>query len=204
MGGKDELTAREHAQWNAVGAAVRGLADRAASGDLVADDVQATFAQLKQIPLDPDRILNAIHPPKDAGEHADALLAILNRIPDGWGRWISCDRGWYRLIVEHDAALAVLCPEYVVHQVKEKYGTLRYYAEPCSEHGELWEQFDALELEVENRSAVTCEDCGATGRLCVKGHWYRTLCDDCIEHRFAAAGGGGRRYEPVTPRDESE
>ena len=30
MDGKDELTARERAQWNAVGAAVRGLADRAA------------------------------------------------------------------------------------------------------------------------------------------------------------------------------
>lgn len=40
------------------------------------------------------------------------------------------------------------------------------------------------------------------GERAVKGHWYRTLCDDCIEHRFTA--GGGRRYEPVPLRNESE
>jgi hypothetical protein len=184
-----------------VGAAVRALADRAASGDLAHDDVKATFEQLRHIRLDSQRILNAIHPPKDAGEHSDALIAILRRIPDGWGRWISCDRGWYPLIVEHDAKLAALCPEYVAHQVKEKYGTLRYYAQPCSMHGKLYEQFEALELEVEKRSAVTCEDCGADGRLCVKAHWYRTLCDRCIELRFTNSGG---RYEPVPLCEEDE
>lgn len=202
MDGKDELNELERAQWNAVGAAVRGLANRAAVGELDTDEVQATFEQLQQIPLDPQRILNAIHPPREAGEPADALIAILHRIPDGWGRWISCDRGWYPLMVEHDAKLAAICPEYVVHQVKEKYGTLRYYAEPCAKHGKSYELFDALELEVEKRSAVTCEDCGAAGRLCVKAHWYRTLCDDCIEAWFAASGG--RRYEPVPLREESE
>jgi len=57
------------------------------------------------------------------------------RIPDGWGRCISCDAGWYPIIVELDAALANLDPNYEVQQVKEKYGTLRYYCEPapCAE-----------------------------------------------------------------------
>ncbi len=33
-----------------------------------------------------DELLNAVHVPKDAGEHADALRGMLARIPDGWGR----------------------------------------------------------------------------------------------------------------------
>lgn len=201
MDGNDELNERECAQWNAVGAAMRRLADRAGGGDLVADDVQATFEQLRRIPLVPQRILNSIHPPREAGEHAEALVAILHRIPDGWGRWIECDLGWYPLIVEHDARLAALCPEYVVHQVKEKYGTLRYYASPCSAHGRANDEFDALEWEAEKRSAHICEDCGAPGRLCVNARWYRTLCDDCVEVESANKMG---RYEPVPPRKEDE
>ncbi len=48
--------------------------------------------------IDYQQLLNAAHVPEDAGEHAEALRGILLRIPDGWGRWISCDRGWYPLL----------------------------------------------------------------------------------------------------------
>lgn len=102
------------------------------------------------------------------------------------------------LIVEHDAKLAALCPEHVVHQVKEKYGTLRYYAHPCSAHNSANDRFDELEWEVEDRSAAICEDCGAPGRLCVNARWYRTLCSDCIEVEYVNKMG---RYEPVPPQD---
>ncbi len=65
--------------------------------------------------------------PDDAGEYAEALVAILRRIPDEWGRWISCGSGWYPLIAELDEQLRALLPNYVIHQVKEKFGGLRYY-----------------------------------------------------------------------------
>jgi hypothetical protein len=83
----------------------------------------------KQIALDVDyqQLLNAVHVPEDTGEHVEALRGILLRIPDGWGRWISCDRGWYPLLVELDGQLRALLPNYVLHQVKEKFGGLRYY-----------------------------------------------------------------------------
>lgn len=79
--------------------------------------------------IDYQQLLNAVHVPEDAGEHAEALRGILLRIPDGWGRWISCDRGWYPLLVELDEQLRMLLPNYVLHQVKEKFGGLRYYWE---------------------------------------------------------------------------
>lgn len=57
----------------------------------------------------------------------DGLERIKNRIPPGWGRWISCGPGWYALLVKLDEDLSALVPDYEVHQVKEKYGTLRFY-----------------------------------------------------------------------------
>jgi hypothetical protein len=79
--------------------------------------------------VDYQQLLNTVHVPEDAGEHAEALRGILLRIPYGWGRWISCDRGWYPLLVELDEQLRMLLPNYVLHQVKEKFGGLRYYWE---------------------------------------------------------------------------
>ena len=73
-------------------------------------------------------MLNSIHVPSDAGEFEEGLRRIMVRIPDGWGRWISCDKGWYKILTDLDADLTRIVPGYEVHQVKEKYGRLRYYA----------------------------------------------------------------------------
>ena len=192
-----ELDERERTQWRALGSVARGLGERGAEGTVTADDVAATVAQLGQIPIDTDRMLNAMHVPEDADEDRDAIAVILRRIPDGWGRWLGCDRGWYPIIVELDAALARLCPEHEVHQVKEKYGTLRFYATTCGLHREQEDEFDALVDAAEERSAITCEECGADGRLAECSRWYKTLCGDCIE---LEAGRGLGRYVPVEPR----
>ncbi len=79
--------------------------------------------------VDYQKLLNTPHVPEDAGEHAEAFARMLARIPDGWGRWISCNRGWYELLVELDEQLSALFPSYIIHQVKEKFGGLRVYWE---------------------------------------------------------------------------
>lgn len=193
----DELSELESAQCDAASSAVRALAQGAMSGNLTDDDVSATISQLRQTPLDHERFLNAIHPPRDAGEYTEALVGIMRRIPDGWGRWIECDRGWFPLITDLDAKLAALCPDYTLHQVKEKYGTLRYYAHPCGKHRNLEDEFEELIHRAEIRSEHICEDCGGDGKHCRSGGWYRTLCASCIERHFAEGRG---QYEPVEPR----
>jgi hypothetical protein len=149
---------------------------------------------------DPHRqLLDAVHVPEDAGEHAEALTGMLLRIPDGWGRWISCSRGWYPLLVELDEQLRALLPNYVIHQVKEKLGGLRYYWEPGEDvqdpkdhegPGRAAELQRRVELArdlvhtAEKRAAVTCELCGAPGRMQrtpSPSHRYRTLCTACAE-----------------------
>lgn len=72
-------------------------------------------------------MLNTVHIPEDAGEYVDDLRRILERIPERWGRWISCSSGWYPLVIELDQKLAEIFPDYELHRVKEKFGTLRYY-----------------------------------------------------------------------------
>jgi hypothetical protein len=62
-------------------------------------------------------------------EHGESLLRLLLRIPDGWGRWISCSSGWFALLARAERELADVCPTFAVHQVKEKFGTLRLYVE---------------------------------------------------------------------------
>jgi hypothetical protein len=215
---KATLPSDVQARWDALADTVGQMAS--ATGD--AEGFQAAFNAMTHVGrgIDHQQILNAMHVPKDAGEHTEALRGMLVRIPDGWGRWISCDRGWYPLLVELDEQLRTLLPNYELHQVKEKYGGLRYYFEPGEEirdpndpeppipargrsDAELaqWEQAHEAWCErletyrqtpegqklvdtAEGRAGVTCELCGAAGRLHrtpARAPWYKTLCPDCAE-----------------------
>lgn len=58
-----------------------------------------------------------------------------------------------------------------VNQVKEKFGTLRFYYSG----GDAY--IDGLVAMAESMSAATCEECGAPGRV-RHGGWLRCLCDE--------------------------
>lgn len=74
----------------------------------------------------------------------DGLDKIVARIPSNWGKYIAVEPGWYPLIVELDQKMAEICPNYVLYQVKSKYGGLRYYFElpdlTCCE--QTWTQYN--------------------------------------------------------------
>jgi len=61
-------------------------------------------------------------------------------------------------------------------QVKEKFGTLRFYMTHTTD------KMDKLIGEAEKLSEVTCENCGEPGTLRQDG-WWRTLCDKCEEKK---------------------
>ena len=58
----------------------------------------------------------------------------------------------------------------VFEQVKEKFGSLRFYVNAATD-----EHYNYIRF-AENLSAVTCEDCGAPGKTRGRG-WYYTACD---------------------------
>ena len=64
----------------------------------------------------------------------------------------------------------------VAVQVKEKFGTLRFYYDGGDDY------VDGLVTMAESMSAVTCEICGKPGYPS-KGGWIATLCDEHHEER---------------------
>lgn len=64
----------------------------------------------------------------------------------------------------------VACPQVVAAQVKEKFGTLRFYYDGGDDF-----VYGAVAV-AETMSGMLCEDCGAPGVL-RPGRWVRTLCN---------------------------
>lgn len=62
-------------------------------------------------------------------------------------------------------------PQVVVEQIKEKFGTLRFYYRGGDDH------VRNMVAMVEDLSSRTCEVCGSPGRT-REGSWVRTLCDE--------------------------
>jgi hypothetical protein len=92
-----------------------------------------------------------------------------------WG--FECGDGWYNLIDTLCAKIQSYVDErspevypVVATQVKEKYGTLRFYISGGDEH------VDNLVSEAEKLSAHTCATCGETGKLRGSG-WFYSACD---------------------------
>jgi len=107
--------------------------------------------------------------------------------PGGGSHWISVGEGWKELICNLVDRLDALGLPYNVLQVKEKFGTLRFYAH-CEQESQ---EFDRMVSRAERISRKICEDCGRKGML--RGDsWIRTLCVDC-DRKFKDLRSGGKR-----------
>ena len=101
-----------------------------------------------------------------------------------------CNSGWFQLIWDLSEKLEELIIQYKKEypnepyypqaiQVKEKYGTLRFYM--TSATTEMW---DLIE-EAEGKSEEICEICGEPGNLTTSYGWMSVLCDKCKEKKNA-------------------
>ena len=101
-----------------------------------------------------------------------------------WG--FECGDGWYNIInqlcanIQHHVDWAQEqkekygrgngCSQVVAVQIKEKFGTLRFYTNGGDD------QTYGMTRMAESMSAVTCEECGAPGKT--RGRtWIYTACD---------------------------
>lgn len=179
--GIPELTEAERIRLHVVESDFTATGEALDNGTATPADVDVT-GRLTAMGVDPHKHRNALRIPPDAGEHKVAIETILRRIPNGWGRWLSVDAGWYPLVIATDAELARLDPDYRVLQIKEKFGTLRYYCQASGDDPdpELLDAMDAITDDAERASALICERCGAPGIL-HRSHRIRvkTLCTTC-------------------------
>lgn len=135
---------------------------------------------------------DSVHTPQDAGIYEQDLQEILKRIPDGWGRWISCDKGWFKLLAETNDLMKYMHPNYEIYQVKEKFGELRYYfnlptletddEEELKNYEKIYKIMQAIARAAEHKSAHICETCGERGRVRDE-NWYKTLCYYCAKEQ---------------------
>ena len=88
--------------------------------------------------------------------------------------------GWYQIIdslcgniqnhVDWQTKQGKTVPQVVATQVKEKFGTLRFYYNGGDD------VIDGMVRMAESWSAVACEECGAPGTQNSRG-WIKTLCE---------------------------
>jgi hypothetical protein len=96
-----------------------------------------------------------------------------------WG--FECGDGWFNIInqlcsniqhrIDWKNKKEEVVPQVVAAQVKEKFGTLRFYYDGGDDY------IHGLTSMAEAMSGVTCETCGKPGKFRGKG-WYYTACDE--------------------------
>ena len=106
---------------------------------------------------------------------------LLEAAPSLYGDslWFECGDGWFDIILNASQQLEKQILTYpkdvrddiVALQVKEKYGTLRFYL------SYYMEELDIIIQNLEKQSACTCETCGNPGRV-VGYMWLYTACDE--------------------------
>lgn len=101
---------------------------------------------------------------------------------------IECDDGWYELIYNLCEKIQayinkVECPQVIAIQIKEKFGSLRFYIvfdiDPLNEDAAvddihwsaIYDMINAASME----SLKTCEVTGGHGTLSKRGNWLKTL-----------------------------
>lgn len=82
--------------------------------------------------------------------------------------WFGIIRGLCLCIDKHVSQKNI---DFKFAQIKEKFGTLRVYCYGADDY------INGVIRMAEEMSAITCEVTGLPGRMCRKGHWYRTLSD---------------------------
>jgi hypothetical protein len=101
-----------------------------------------------------------------------------------WG--MECGPGWYDLLDNVMGKLQYMSdkfgPQVIADQIKEKYGTLRFY---FGVEGKCDKEFYDIASDIvnsaERESAHVCEETGKYGVLHVRGGWYKTLCTEKAE-----------------------
>jgi hypothetical protein len=113
--------------------------------------------------------------------NAENTQKLIDAAPHLYGSafYFECGDGWFDLLMEASIKLENQILSYpesirqdiVANQVKEKYGSLRFYISYYTE------ELDEIIDSAEKKSACVCETCGAPGKI--RGSsWLYCACDE--------------------------
>jgi len=109
---------------------------------------------------------------KDINTLIDKYPTLLENLSFG----IECGNGWFYLLDRLCEDIIKIDGTCVATQIKEKFGTLRFYCDAAND--EVYDLIDNAEEE----SRSICEECGEPGQM-TGTTWYKTLCQKCY-HNF--------------------
>jgi RNase P subunit RPR2 len=103
---------------------------------------------------------------------------------------VECSSGWFDIIYELCDDITTEISKYRTEfvfeaaQVKEKYGSMRFYYDFYCKAESISEEYDQCRSRIselvqaaEDKTYITCEECGEVGRIRDDIGWYRSLCD---------------------------
>lgn len=93
---------------------------------------------------------------------------------------IWCGTGWADVIRRCHDELFLKDPNYKISQIKEKFGSMRFYFTPSNM--ELYREMGSIVLKYEIESENTCDICGDEGYIRKDGGIYRARCDQHEEY----------------------
>lgn len=101
-----------------------------------------------------------------------------------------CDYGWWPLI---DTLCSDILseikntdgqpPSVIIDQIKEKFGSLRFYVDYKNTDKNLIDRVQSLITKAEEKSKEICEICGASGGQNVYNGWMKIHCKQCEESK---------------------
>jgi hypothetical protein len=102
-----------------------------------------------------------------------------------WG--FECGDGWFNILnqlcqniqhyIDWKNKDSEVVTQVTVDQVKEKFGTLRFYYTGGDDY------IRGLVSMAESMSGVTCESCGNPSEVQMNNGWMRSICTPCEEKR---------------------
>lgn len=122
---------------------------------------------------------------------------LIEAAPSLYGNtfYFECGDGWFDILLKASIDLQNQINSYPKHiredivaiQVKEKYGSLRFYLSYYSE------ELDEIIQKAEESSACTCETCGKPGKI-FGSFWLYAACDEHVRdadkiHTNESSGG---------------
>lgn len=116
-------------------------------------------------------------------EYCEKLCRDFPRLYNRLTFYFECGDGWFDLIYVLSKKLMSEIEraekngkqvDFYATQVKEKYGTLRYYS------GLSYDFLDGIIEEAEEKSATICDQCGKAGEIRDHCNWYYTMCERCF------------------------
>jgi len=93
--------------------------------------------------------------------------------------------GWFDLIYKASKKIEAIVSQmpieernnYRAFQIKEKFGSLRFYMSTQNE------EIDNIIREVEQESIKTCQQCGKSGEFVTINGWRQVLCSNCEKEK---------------------